>query len=263
MRNLHQADFVVTDEGAPQSLVSFAHGTDRLNLMILLDVSGSMSQYLTKIAQTARDALKYLQPGDKIAIMVFASRSELHQELSDNHAESARQLAKAITSHDVGFSTNINQAVIDAAKYMDQNAGPVGRRAILILTDNLSTSKMLPDETVIRELTEAEAVLNAIVVGRGIRPGPVKDNEVRDPDTTPADVFKLSEETGGEAVKSDRAEASFKAMIERIRLRYTLAYHAPEAQPGAYRHITVDLTPQAKKWYPAAVVHARRGYVVK
>jgi hypothetical protein len=64
-------------------------------------------------------------------------------------------------------------------------------------------------------------------------------------------------------VKSDRADASFKDMIERIRLRYTLAYHAPESQPGAFRHIAVDLTPQARKWYPAAVIHARRGYWVK
>jgi VWFA-related protein len=263
VRNLRKEDFVVADEGAPQNLVAFAHGTDQLSLLILLDVSGSMTRYLTQIARTAREALKYLQPGDRIAIMVFARRSELHQEFSDNHAESARQMAHAIEDHDVGASTAINEAVIAAAQYMDKNAGPTGRRAILILTDNLSTSKMVPDEKAIRALTEAETVLDAIVVGRGIRPAPPKPGEYRNPDFTPADVFKLAEETGGEAVKSDRADASFREMIERIRLRYTLAYHAPEAQPGAFRRITVDLTPEARKWYPAAVIHARRGYWVK
>jgi len=263
VRNLHKEDFVVTDEGAPQNLVSFAHGTDKLSLLILLDVSGSMTRYLTQIARTAREALRYLQPGDRIAIMVFARRSELHQEFSDNHAESARQMEKAIFGHDVGASTNINEAVIAAAQYMDKGAGPVGRRAILILTDNLSTSKLVPDEKVIRALTEAETVLDAIVVGRGIRPAQPKPGEYRNPDFTPADVFKLAEETGGEAVKSERADASFKDMIERIRLRYTLAYHAPEAPPGAFRHIIVDLTPQARKWYPAVVIHARSGQWVK
>src|SRR5258708_4445981 len=139
VRNLHKEDFVVTDEGAPQNLVSFAHGTDRLSLMILLDVSGSMTKYLTQIARTAREALKYLQPGDRIAVMVFARRSELHQAFSDNHAESARQIEKAIFSHDVGASTNINEAVINAAQYMDKNAGPAGRPALPILTAKLST----------------------------------------------------------------------------------------------------------------------------
>lgn len=263
VRKLRKEDFVVTDEGVRQNLISFAHGTDRLSLLVLLDVSGSMRRYLTQIASTARDAMKFLQPGDRVAIMVFGKRSELHQEFSDNLGDTARQFARAIQEHDVGAGTAINQAVLDAAQYVDKNGGPNGRRAILILTDNLSISYMLPDERVIRALNEAGAVLDAIVVGRGIRPAPMKPGQYQNPDFTPADVFRLAEETGGEAVKSDRADASFKDMVERIRLRYTLSYHPPEAQPGSFRRVTVDLTPQARKWYPAAVLHARPGYWVK
>ena len=91
---------------------------------------------------------------------------------------------------------------------------------------------------------------------------PSRDS-IRITDFTPADVFHLAEETGGEAVKSDRADTSFKEMVERIRLRYTLAYNPPESQPGTFRRVMVDLTPQARKWYPAAVLHARPGYWVK
>jgi len=263
VKNLHKEDFVVTDEGAPQNIVAFAHGTERLSLLLLLDVSGSMQRYLNQIARTARDAMKFLQPGDRVAIMVFAKRSELHQEFSDNLAETARQIANAIHDHDVGAGTAINQAVLDATKYMDKHAGPDGRRAVLILTDNLSISFMQPDAKVIRALDDADTVLDAIVVGRGIRPEQPKPGHTQNPDFTPADVFHLADETGGEAIKADRADASFKDMVERIRSRYTLAYHAPEAAPGSFRHVGVDLTPQARKWYPAAVVHARPGYWVK
>src|SRR5260370_38141998 len=90
-------------------------------------------------------------------------------------------MEKAIFEHDVGASTNINEAVISAAQYLDKHAGPVGRRAVLILTDNLSTSTMVPDEKVIRELTEADTVCNAMVVGRGIRPRPPTPSEYRIP----------------------------------------------------------------------------------
>jgi hypothetical protein len=49
-------------------------------------------------------------------------------------------------------------------------------------------------------------------------------------------------------------------MIERIRSRYMLAYHAPESQPGKFRRITVTLGETARKRYPAAELHSRSGY---
>ena len=67
----------------------------------------------------------------------------------------------------------INSAVMDAAHYMEKHAGPGGRRAIVILTDNLSTSYRLTDGQVIRELNKADTVMNAIITGRAIRPRPL------------------------------------------------------------------------------------------
>jgi len=76
---------------------------------------------------------------------------------------------------------------------MEKNGGPNGRRAILILTDNLSISYMLPDEKVIRALNDTDAVLDAIVVGRAIRPAQANPGQVQNLDFTPADIFHLAE----------------------------------------------------------------------
>lgn len=264
VRGLKQQDFLVTDNGQPQSIVSFSHGNEPLSLILLLDVSGSMQKYLGQIAGTAREALGFLRPADRVAIMVFGKTSAVHQDFSDNLAETARQISSAIHDHDVGAGTAINQAVLDAAHFMDKQAGAGGRRAILILTDNLSLSYMLPDNKVIRALDDADTTLDAIVVGRAIPPAPPAPGHYTNPDFTPANVFKLAEETGGLAIKSDRADVTFRDMVERIRLRYMLAYHAPQsAQPGSFRHIHVELTPEARAFYPAAEVHARTGYWVK
>ena len=59
---------------------------------------------------------------------------------------------------------------------------------------------------------------------------------------------------------TENAGDSFKDMIERIRSRYMLAYHAPDASPGTFRHITVTLDDAAKKRYPGAELHSRSGY---
>jgi VWFA-related protein len=260
IRGLGKDDFLVTDESQPQTIVSFSHGEERLNLILLLDISGSMQRYIDDIARTAQEALEHLRPGDRVAIMVFARRSAVHQRFSDNLAETARQIASAVKTWDVGSSTLINSAVVDAAHYMDAHAGPDGRRAILILTDNLSMSYQLTDGQVIRELNKADTVFNAIVTGRAIRPRPLEPGKLVNPDFTPSDVFHLAEETGGEWVKADRADASFNEMIERIRSRYMLAYHEPSATQGAFHHIGVSLTEAARRRHPLAELRSRTGY---
>jgi VWFA-related protein len=261
IKDLTKSDFLVTDEGQPQNLVSFSHGDEPLNLMLLLDISGSMQDYVEQIAQTARDSLNHLRPGDRVAIMVFAKKTAVHQGFSDNLAETARQIGNAVTKWDVGNTTQINSAVVDAAHYMAKHAGPSGRRAILILTDNLSMSFQLTDGQVIRELNKADTVFNAIVTGRAIRPDlPGPRAASTNPDLTPANVFHLAEETGGEWVKAGDANATFAEMIDRIRSRYMLAYHEPESTPGAFRRITVTLAPEARKKYPSAELHTRNGY---
>ena len=260
IKDLAKDDFVVTDEGKPQNIVSFAHGDEPLNVILLLDISGSMQKYVEQIARTAKDSLRHLRPGDRVAVMVFAKTSAVHQDFSDNLAETARQISHAVHDHDVGYTTQINAAVMDAARYMREHGDPAGRSAILILTDNLSMSFQLTDGQVIRELNKTGTVFNAIVTGRAIRPKPLAPGMYTNPDFTPADVFHLAEETGGEAVKSENAEQSFNEMIERIRSRYMLVYHEPPSAPGMFRHIEVALADAAKKRYPQAELRARSGY---
>jgi VWFA-related protein len=260
VKGLCKDDFVVSDEGQPQSVISFSHGDEPLNLLLLFDISGSMQKNIELISATARTALDHLRPGDRVAIMVFAKTTEVHQEFSDNLAETARQIGKAVQDHDVGITTQINPAIVDAAHYMQAHAGPGGSRAILILTDNLSTSYQLTDGQVIRELNKADTGFYAIVTGRAIEPKPPTPSMFPNPDYTPSNVMHLAEDTGGEWVKAERADQSFNEMIERIRSRYLLAYHEPASTPGLFRHLSVALTEAAKKRYPLAELRARSGY---
>jgi VWFA-related protein len=260
VQDLTKGDFTVSDEGQPQPVVSFSHGDEPVNLILLLDISGSMQKSIEEISIEARAALEHLRPGDRVAILVFAKRTAAVQGFRDNLAETARNISGAVKDWDVGTSTLINSAVVDAAHYMDQHAGPNGRRAILVLTDNLSTSYQLTDGQVIRELDKADTVFNAIVTGHAIRPRPLQPGKPVNPDFTPSNVFELAEKTGGEWVKSANAGDSFKEMIERIRSRYMLAYHEPPSQPGNFRHITVTLAETARRRYPAAELHSRSGY---
>jgi VWFA-related protein len=253
-------DFLVTDEEAPQKIVYFGHEREPVSLLLLLDVSGSMQKSLSRMATKARQAMSHLQTGDRVAVMLFSARSRISEPFTENLAKIATDLDDAVKEQDLGGWTEINAAVLTAANYIKDEAETTGRRAILIVTDNSSMSYRLPDETVIRGLFAANTVLNAIVVGDGKRPKKPPSGKYLNPDFTPADVFTLAEETGGEAVKADKPDAVFQDMMERIRTRYSLHYHAPDAKPGTFRRIRVELTPAARSRYPNAVLRARAGY---
>ncbi len=262
VKGLTKDDFVVTDQGQPQPIVYFGQESEPLDLLLLLDISGSMRKHIEQMADTAADALKALSPGDRVAIMTFGVRTNLHFDWFDNHAEVARQLRTAVDDQEkVGYGTAINQAVIDAAKFMAKDDSPA-RRSMLIVTDNLGLNYQANDEAAVGFLLRADAVLNAIVIGRGIRPD--KSRTAPGSDFTPADVFQLADRTGGEAAKSDQAAAFFPEMVSRIRDRYTLAYHLPEgAKPGQFREVGVALSPSARVAHPQAIIRARSGYYVK
>jgi len=51
-----------------------------------------------------------------------------------------------------------------------------------------------------------------------------------------------------------------REMIQRIRSRYMLVYHAPEAPKGSFRHIEVALSGDARRRFPSVELRFRNGY---
>lgn len=259
IRGLSLPDFEVYDENRLRKIAYFERESDPLDLLLLLDVSGSMHLSLAELASDARAALRPLGSGDRVAVMLFARTSAIEQPFTSDFGAVQREIRNAVDTQDLGSGTLINAAIVAASQYMGRHAGS-GRRAILIVTDNLSLNYRLPDEEVLRALYAADTTLNAILIGKQRRPEPPKPGTRLNPDFTPSDVFKLADQTGGEAIESRRAGESFELMIERIRLRYRLQYDAPPAAPGEFRHIRVELAPAARKRDPNVVIRARAGY---
>lgn len=263
VKDLTQGDFIVTDEKQPQTILYFGRDAEPVSLVLLLDVSGSMKRYVDQVASVARNALRYLKPGDKVAVMVFSKGSVVRRDFTEDFDAVAADIRNAVWETQLGSGTAINEALLDASKYIREKAGEKGRRAIVILTDNLGLNYQCPDDKVIKSLYESDTVLNALVVGKAERPAPIRPGYYVNPDFTPPDVFHIAEETGGEAVKAGRAAKTFPEMIERIRTRYSLQYHAPENTTTGFRAIHVELTPVAKLRHPNAEVRARKGYFAK
>lgn len=259
---LTRQDFVIFDNNERQPLVDFNREREPLTLLLLLDLSGSMNKYLEQLNRASDAALAQLRPGDSVGVMVFSREAKVTLPFTTDRAEAVQGLREAARERELGSGTLINPAVIAAADHLRASAPPQGRRAIVIVTDNLGLNYQSPDEAAIRALHDANTVLNAIVVGKGRRPDGTRSQFVN-PDFSPSNVFQIADETGGDALKADRADDAFPQIVDRIRTRYNLIYRAPEGKPGEFREIRVELTPEAKLRFPGAEVRSRRGYFVQ
>jgi VWFA-related protein len=260
---LTKEDFVVTDGGARVPLEYCGQDEEAVSVLLLLDVSGSMKRYVEQMSKAAQRALSFLKSQDRAGVMVFSKDTKLTLPLTASLKEAAREIDLSVSEHKLPSGTAINASLLDAAEAMRKDRAEQkqpGRYAILILTDNGSLNYRVPDEQVMRALFQADTVLNAIVVGkdRGRR-----TRQINNEDFSYPDVYKLAEESGGEAVAVERADQAFPEMMRAIRQRYALSYRLPEqAKPGEFRALRVELSAALSRKYPRAAIRARAGYYV-
>ena len=256
---LRQEDFVLREEGVERKAVAFGREAEPLEVALLLDVSGSMGKMLRGMAAAGREALSQLRAGDRVAVFLFARRSRMAVELTDDVALAGRALQEAPLERELGAGTILNDALLAVAGYFREQPAFAGRRAVIVLTDNGGVHFRSPDEAVARAFSDVNAVVNAIVPGESKPPRMAAGPDVN-PDFTPANVFRIAEETGGEVLRSDDAGGRFRELMERIRLRYSLLLKPADGAAGTYRRLSVELAGEARRRYPKAEVRARAGY---
>jgi VWFA-related protein len=258
--NLTRDDFEVLDEGQPVRFNSFDQEKANLQILLLLDVSGSMRSFLEQIGRRAQSLLSSLREGDLAGVMIFTKETDYLMPFSGNMGRVASAIEQALRPGLMPSGTSINAALADAAAAFREKPNLTARRAIFILTDNKGLNYRVPDDEVLRQLFGADTVLNAIVTNNAEPPKPARVKAVVNPDFSWADVFRLSAETGGEVLRTGRADEALARLLDNMRQRYLLTYDAPAAPPGQFRRITVSLTPAARKRLGNVQLRARRGY---
>jgi VWFA-related protein len=257
---LRPSDFVVYDENERQTIADFSAESEPVRVLMLLDVSPSMSKWLSDLGAKSTEALRALRPGDQIALMTFATRSQLVQPLTTDVKNIGAQVINNIYKQMLGSETLLNEALVEAAKYLRRQQGKA-RKAILVVTDNESIRRAVTDDEVVRTLHAADIVLSAIVVGKSDRVG-FTPTRYGNPSATPPDVQRFAVATGGQVITGTAPAEALAPVLKDLTTRYTFQYTAPPAEDGSFRKIRVELTPEAATRFPGARLKARSGYTV-
>ena len=241
---LQVGDFRVWDKGHPQRISTLGFDELDLDLLVLLDVSGSTTSPRQVMLLSAAEAMSHLYFRDRVGLLAFNLEPFLVAPLTWDRMEIIHQL-RQLPPPEGG--TELNTSIRDGVEYLKRYSRPGARRVIVVLTDNVA-QKTSSDRQVEYDLWEADAVLSAILFKTNASGGV-------------ADVRKFVKATGGEALEWNPGKLPLVELFERIRKRYVLMYRAPQSRPGEVHHIRVDLGSEAKRRIKNLQIRARKGYI--
>jgi len=264
VNGLTEHDFALYEEGVKQQITHFSKDTLPLSIVLLLDVSGSVTAAIREVRDSGLRALNELKPGDEIAVMAFGAWATVLQDFTQDRQLLASQIA-AIDSIGpwIREGTYIDEAVYEAAFYLAKASKPDSRRIIVIVTDNFSNQEPgqgHSEAEALKQLHAAGAVVCGLVVGdfNGAAEGYRKRGFIlRD------SVAGYLAETGGirAQVEDDDVTAKLAGLIEHLRTRYSLGYTPLNAKrDGRFRNITLKLSPDIERREGEVRIVARKGY---
>lgn len=161
--NLKREDFEVWEGSETREVLSVEPTTAPFNLVLLLDVSGSVDNYVDFIRKTARNFVNTVNPSDKIAIIIF---NEDVKTLSTFTTDKGA-LSESLDTFDAGGGT----AYYDALAYvLAETLRPLKseRTAIVVLTDGDDNRSFLPFESLLGSIQENGALIYPLYVPSGL-----------------------------------------------------------------------------------------------
>lgn len=256
MDGLTQKDFQVLEDGVPQTLTHFSRDQLPLAVALVVDLSTSIEPFLRPLHYATQTALRTLKPEDEVALFTFAG----HVDRTVDLTKDKRAVSDQFENFTTGGSTNINDALYEAARYLGDEA-PSARRVVILVSDNVPTnagSETPRDDEA--ALLEGDAALYSLKIpGRNppeARMAAKLGGKVN--------VEKLAEQTGGEIFDVEKVGSlylAFQALIERLKTRYTLGFTpARGVRDGKFHALTVQLEPSRGKPGKDYKVIAKRGY---
>ncbi len=235
------ADFELFEAGKPLEIVSVRPVTTKVNLVLLLDVSGSVDNYVNFIRKAARSFIETVGPSDRTAIVLF---SEDVKVLSDFTSDKA-SLSKSLDTFDAGGST----AYYDALAYtLADMLRPLRgeRTAIVVLTDGDDNRSFLAFDSLAGAIEESGALIYPLYVPTGLVAAseasavaenidPLRNRHLTLTSKANAEGPQLAKLSGGvyyPISQLSQIQTAYDDIALQLRTAYDITFRSPGIEPG-------------------------------
>lgn len=238
---MKESDFTVYENGVERQVTRVVPTNEPFNLVLLLDVSGSVEERIDFIRKAARDFLKTASRQDSIAIISFRDDIQVISDFSTDR----QMLSQKLEDIDAGGATALYDALgFVLANKVKQLRGE--RTAIVVLSDGDDNKSFLPFPAILEALTESGALVYPLYVPSGLIP----ESSVPKPEitidplrtrfltlTTRAheEGQKLAEVSGGVYYPIHRLEdlqRAYDDVVVQLRTAYTITYASNSTPSG-------------------------------
>ena len=237
--DLNVSDFVVTESGEQRPIVKVERSDAPFNLVLLLDVSGSVENYITFIRKAARAFIETVEKKDRISIIVFNDDVKVLSGFSTDK----EHLSETLDSFEAGGGTAFYDAlaytVADVLRPMKGE-----RTAIVILSDGEDNRSFLAFDSLLGSIQESGAMIYPLFVPTGLIQEEMLGKKDIDPmrkrymsltKRSEGEGEKLAKISGGVFFPISRLaqiNTAYEDIVKQLRGAYTITFRSLSSEKG-------------------------------
>ncbi len=268
--NLSAEDFRLYDEGELRPISNFVIDQSPLNVVILIDTSGSVQDELDEIKRASLLFASVFDRDDRIAVLSFSDQVEVLRSWTADQ----RAVRRSINRLERGFRTSLFDSLLHTVR--EKLDAVPGKKAILLWTDGLDNESRHTFDDVLNELVASDVSLYIVSRSRLVQAKVgdsarieflqrVMRNVLNDEEDFLDVYFRemetslnlLAETTGGRVFypeKLDELRRYYVQVARELKNQYLLTFPPPGESEIEFRRIRVECT------IPATEVHHREMY---
>lgn len=231
--------FKVYEDGKQEPITYFASQDVPLELIVAVDISGSMTASMPKLKKAVKEFLGAIPSKDQVTLLGFNDSVFALTRKTTDPAERVRSVDRLAPWGATALYDVVMRAV-------DMLGRQIGRKALVVFTDGEDQGSHVALEDVERKLQASDVTLYMIAQGRGISQDYLKRT-----------MQRLTATTGGRTFTTDNADqlqGAFADLLDELSNQYLLGYQPSNpARDDTWREIRVEVD-----GYPN--VRARQGY---
>lgn len=238
IKGLPQSAFHVFEDDKPQKITHFASEDLPLDLIVAVDISGSMGPAMPKLKKAVKEFLGAVPSRHQVTLVGFNDNIfALTRKTTDPN-----ERMKAVDRLGSWGATALYDVILRSLEMLGRQAG---RKAIVVFTDGEDQGSHSTIADVERKLQASDVTLYMIGQGKGVSLDPLKKI-----------MQRLSAPTGGRAFFTESVERlheAFDDLLEELSNQYLLGYPANVKRDDAWHRIKVQVDGHDE-------VRSRQGY---
>jgi Ca-activated chloride channel family protein len=240
VRGLRQQEFEVFEDGVRQPIASMVSENAPLDLVVAIDISGSMEDSLHEVKPAVRHLLSKLRTGDAATLLGFNDTTFVVAE-REKDRKTREAAVELLTSWG---GTALYDATVRA---LDLVSREWGRKGVVIFSDGDDRNSLTRREAAMARVQASDAMLYTVGFGAGATVPQLRTS-----------LESYAKSTGGRAFfprQVAELDRVFDDIVSELANQYVLSYSPTNLKSdGKWRNIKVQVR---KRNYD---IRARRGY---